>query len=138
MQKILVAFDGSEGSRKALSVAFDLARKRGAEVWAVTVADPTPRYAGTVGEVQEIQDVEGLDRIALEEARVLAEQAGVEVKTELLRGHPAQSIVHFARDSGFDLILVGHSGHSAVWGHILGTTAERISRHAPCSVMVVR
>lgn len=138
MRKILVAFDGSDGSRKALRVGMDLARSRDAELWAVTVADQTPRYAGTVGEVQENQDIEGLDRIALEEARVLAQQSGADIKTELLKGHPAQSIVGFARDGGFDLIIVGHSGHSAVWGHFLGTTAEKISHHATCSVMVVR
>jgi nucleotide-binding universal stress UspA family protein len=37
-----------------------------------------------------------------------------------------------------DLIVVGHSGHSSVWGRFLGSTAEKTGHHAPCSVLIVR
>ena len=53
-------------------------------------------------------------------------------------GHPAQTIVEVAKEGKFDLILVGHSGLSGVWAAFLGTTAEKVSRHAPCSVLIVR
>jgi len=43
-----------------------------------------------------------------------------------------------AQEGKFDLILVGHSGLSGVWAKFLGTTAEKVSRHAPCSVLIVR
>jgi nucleotide-binding universal stress UspA family protein len=56
----------------------------------------------------------------------------------LLRGHAAQRVVEFARKEGADLIVIGHSGHSSVWGTFLGTTADKIVRHAACSVLVVR
>ncbi len=41
-----------------------------------------------------------------------------------------------ADDVAADLIVLGHSGHSAVWGRFLGTTAEKVSRHAHCSVLI--
>jgi nucleotide-binding universal stress UspA family protein len=65
-------------------------------------------------------------------------RSGVLVETEVLLGHPAQQIVQAAQEHHVDLIVVGHSGHSGVWGMFLGTTAEKVSRHAPCSVLIVR
>jgi nucleotide-binding universal stress UspA family protein len=43
-----------------------------------------------------------------------------------------------AEELDADLIVIGHSGHSGVWGLFLGTTAEKVSRHAPCSILIVR
>ncbi len=53
-------------------------------------------------------------------------------------GHPAQQIVQVAQEHRADLIVIGHSGHSGVWGRFLGSTAEKVSRHAACSVLLAR
>lgn len=53
-------------------------------------------------------------------------------------GHPAQELVRAAEELGADLIVLGHSGHSAIWGTFLGTVTEKVSRHATCSVLIVR
>ena len=47
-------------------------------------------------------------------------------------------IVNFAKDGGYDLIIVRHSDHSELWGRLLGDTADRISDHAHCSVLIVK
>ena len=47
-------------------------------------------------------------------------------------------IVSFAAEQKCDLIVVGHSDHSEMWGRLLGDTADRISDHAHCSVMIVK
>lgn len=60
------------------------------------------------------------------------------VETEVRLCHPAQQIVQAAQEHQVDLIVVGHGGHSGVWGMFLGTTAEKVSRHVPCSVLIVR
>jgi nucleotide-binding universal stress UspA family protein len=65
-------------------------------------------------------------------------EAGVDLKTVLRPGHPAKTIIQVAKDGKFDLVLVGHSGLSGVWAAFLGTTAEKVSRHARCSVLIVR
>ncbi len=67
-----------------------------------------------------------------------AQEAGMEIKMLRPFGHPAQTIVEVAKEGNYDLILVGHSGVSGVWAAFLGTTAEKVSRHAPCSVLIVR
>ena len=47
-------------------------------------------------------------------------------------------MVKFANDGGYDLIVIGHSDHSELWGRLLGDTADRISDHAHCSVLIVK
>lgn len=51
-------------------------------------------------------------------------------------GYPAKTIMEVARAGNFDLVLVGHNGLSEVWAKFLGTTAEKVSRHDPCSVLI--
>lgn len=138
-RKILVAYDSSEGAGKALEAGINLAKIHQAELVALTVQESLPKFAGTIDEVQEEKAF--ADQYAgrlLEAARAQAEQAGVELKTLMRPGHPAQTIVQVAKEGKFDLVLVGHTGLSGVWAAFLGTTAEKVSRHAPCSVLIVR
>jgi len=98
-----------------------------------------PRFSATIDEVQEEKALanEYFGKL-LEEVRRRGQEAGIEVKTGIRVGHPAKTIVEVAIEGKFDLILVGHSGLSEVWARFLGTTAEKVSRHAPCSVLIVR
>ena len=138
-RKILLAYDGSEGANRALEVGIGLAKTHGAELWAVAVQEKLPRFSGTIDEVQEEKQFadEQYGKL-LEAAKVKAKKAGGELKTLMRPGHPAQTIVAVAREGNFDLVLVGHTGLSGVWAAFLGTTAEKVSRHAPCSVLIVR
>jgi len=74
----------------------------------------------------------------MEAAHAQAQKAGIELKTIMRAGHPAKTIVQVAREGRFDLLLIGHTGLSAVWAAFLGATAEKVSRHPPCSVLIVR
>jgi len=138
-RKILLAFDGSEGANRALEAGIGLAKIHGAELWAVAVEEKLPRFSGTIDEVKEAKEFANHQYGSLlEKARAQAEGAGIKLKTVLRPGHPAQTIVQAAKEGKFDLVLVGHSGVSGVWAAFLGTTAEKVSRHAPCSVLIVR
>ncbi len=138
-RKILLAYDGSEGANRALEAGIDLAKIHGAELWALAVEERLPRFSGTIDEVQEEKQFAN-DHTGklLEAARARAQEAGVALQTLLRPGHAAQTIVKVAAEGKFDLVLVGHSGLSGVWAAFLGTTAEKVSRHAPCSVLIVR
>jgi nucleotide-binding universal stress UspA family protein len=138
-RKILLAYDGSEGANRALEVGIGLAKIHGAELWAVAVQEKLPRFSGTIDEVQEEKQFadEQYGKL-LEAAKAKAKAAGIEIKTLMHSGHPAQTIVAVAKEGKFDLVLVGHTGLSGVWAAFLGTTAEKVSRHAPCSVLIVR
>ena len=138
-RKILLAYDGSEGANRALEVGIGLAKIHGAELWAVAVEEKLPRFSGTIDEVQEAKEFANQHYgKLLAAARTRAAEAGMDLKTLLRPGHPAQTIVQVAREGKFDLVLVGNSGLSGVWAAFLGTTAEKVSRHARCSVLIVR
>jgi len=138
-KKILLAYDGSEGANRALKVGIELAQVHQAELWALAVTERPARFSATIDEVQEEKAFanQHFGKI-LQAARARAQKAGVELKTLRHPGHPAQMIVQVATEGKFDLVLLGHSGLSGVWAKFLGTTAEKVSRHAPCSVLIVR
>lgn len=136
--RILVPFDGSAGSAKALRRALVLAGNGAAELTVFSVDEHVPRYAPAVGEIREEDELRTAHFAELE-AKARAITAGaprVVIATEV--GHAAQAITHKAADGRFDLVVIGHSGHSALWGSLLGSTASRVVEHASCDVLVVR
>jgi nucleotide-binding universal stress UspA family protein len=136
--KVLIAYDDSPGARRALDLALELgAFDSDATLTVVAVESPPPRFGGTIDEYQEERAFDD-QRCAqwLQAAQAIAGGRGIDVGTERRIGHPAQELVRAAEDGGADLIVLGHSGHSAVWGRFLGTTAEKVSRHAHCSVLI--
>jgi nucleotide-binding universal stress UspA family protein len=138
-RKILVGYDGSKGGRAALERAAALAREGKAELTALWVRQPLPRHADLPGEPEgEAEAADEYFRERQKEVAEVAAQYGLAVRCETRRGHPAKTIVNFAKDVGYDLIVVGHSDHSELWGRLLGDTADRISDHAHCSVLIVK
>ncbi len=138
-QRILVGVDGSTKAARALEQALDLALLTGGTVHAVSVVERLPAYAGTVGEVDEERRYEnhyfeGIHR----EAFRLAKDRSVPFSAEILPGHPADVLVRVAAQRGADLIVIGHTGHSRIHNFLLGSTADRVTEHAPCPVLVVR
>jgi nucleotide-binding universal stress UspA family protein len=137
--KILVAYDGSAGAEAALQAAVEQAAVVERELWLVMVEPVTldlDLLAGQAVEPPE-QDQAVLAQLQAAAERV-ARPAGVAMHVELLQGNVAKRLVEYAADGGFDLLALGQSGQSAVWGRFLGTTADKVVRHAPCSVLVVR
>jgi nucleotide-binding universal stress UspA family protein len=138
-KKIAVGFDGSDGSWKALHKAIQLAAMDKSELHIVSVEE-LPSCPATMGEIIEEEEARNskfheLHNQALEAGRT----AGIsEIKTLIRIGHPAMSLVDYADGKNFDLLVIGHSEHSGIWGTFLGTTADKITRHAKCSVLIVR
>ncbi len=138
-KKILIGYDGSKGAQAALQRAAVMAREFNAQLTALWVREPLPRHSDLPGEFEEeAEAAEEYFKVRSEEVKAAAEQHGLAIGCETRRGHPAKTIVKFANDGGYDLIVVGHSDHSELWGRLLGDTADRITDHAHCSVLVVK
>ena len=138
-RKILVGHDGSEGAKKALSVAVTLASKLGAEIHTISVEEKLPHYAATVGEVMESkQEAAEYFRKITVEAQQTAKAAGVTLRCHVLPGHEVETIVTFAKDHGFDLLIIGFMGHSKIFGRIWGSTSQNLTKLSPCTVLVVK
>jgi nucleotide-binding universal stress UspA family protein len=137
-KKIAVAFDGSDGSRKALQVALHLARADKRKLHMIFVGE-MPQYPGVPSETNEERArFDAIFQKLAKEAAAAAKKLGVEVLPNQRMGHPAQALVRYVKDAGIGLLVVGHHGHSKFWGTFMGTTADKVVRHAICSVLVVR
>ncbi len=138
-KKILVGYDCSKGGKAALERAAIAAKHYHAQITALWVRQPLPRHADLPGEPEgEAEAATEYFAERKKEVIELAKQQGVEIVCETRAGHAAKAIVTFAKEGDFDLIVVGHSDHSELWGRMLGDTADRIADHAHCSVLIVK
>jgi nucleotide-binding universal stress UspA family protein len=115
------------------------AKHNNAQLTALWVREPLPRHSDLPGEFEGEQ--EGADEYFKERQKEVAEAAtqhGISIGCETRRGHPAKAIVGFAKEGNYDLIVIGHSDHSELWGRLLGDTADRVSDHVHCSVLIVK
>jgi nucleotide-binding universal stress UspA family protein len=78
------------------------------------------------------------DRVALEEASMLAAERGISARTELLTGNPVDEIVAYADSIDADLIVVGSRGHGAVASAVLGSVSQGVLHEARRPVLVFR
>lgn len=137
--KILVAVEQSTYSTKALMRAVDLAKKDGAELTALTVAELT------LGMVEVFPDLSFEEKL-LEQAQATSDKAkeyaqskGVALKAIVETSSSAgECILANAEKIGADLIVLGSRGKKGVERFLLGSVATKVAAHAPCSVMIVR
>jgi len=138
-RKILVAYDGSKGAKKAFETALQLAAIFQAEMWALAVEEHLPHFAATIDEMEEEKSFANrYYEEYLDSASAEAMKKGIKLKPLIQAGHVARTILEVTQEGRFDLVVMGHSGHSEAWAAFLGTTAEKVSRHAPCTVLIVR
>jgi len=140
MKRILVAVDGSEAARRAVTMAAQIAERFGAQLELVHVMPPPPVFS----EPAVIVNVADLERAQYEAARTLLSRAeaeaarpGVTVTTKLMAGPAAEVIAERAEEGQFDLVVVGSRGRNMIASALLGGTSHRIIHLSKKPVLVV-
>jgi nucleotide-binding universal stress UspA family protein len=143
-KSIIVGTDGSDTATQAVSQAIELAGSIGARLELVSAYEPVPAQRLRTERrdapedlqwaINPREDVEA----TLEAAAALAREAGVEVKTYSRQGDPADAILDVAEEQEADLIIVGNKGMTGAKRFLLGSVPNKVSHHAPCSVMIIR
>jgi nucleotide-binding universal stress UspA family protein len=142
---ILVGTDGSETAQTAVRRAIELATGLQASLQIVSAYEPVadPRLPG--GQLDAPEDVQWMinpheEAVALlEQAHAEAMQAGVaKVETFARQGDAADAILDVAEENGCDLVVVGNKGMTGAKRFLLGSVPNKVSHHAPCSVLIVR
>jgi nucleotide-binding universal stress UspA family protein len=135
---ILVANDGSDGGFRALKLACDLARHHKAKLSMIAV-EHLPDFAASIDEVIESKEMENHKyHDVLAKAGKIAAAKRVKLKSIVVAGHPAKAIAARLKKEKADLLVIGFAGHSALYERIIGSTADRLLRLSPCSVLVVK
>jgi nucleotide-binding universal stress UspA family protein len=136
-KQILVGFDGSEQSKKAGDTAMGLARCLDAKILFLAVARP-PEPATSVELEAVLDDAKEHFEQAFIAVWDAAKNAEVEIRTDIVVGHPAEQIIHRAELDKVDLIVLGRRGTSTFHKWILGSVSEKVLRYAHCPVMVLK
>jgi nucleotide-binding universal stress UspA family protein len=144
IRKIVVPTDFSDAAKKALLYAVELATTQGSEIVLMHVAPlPVYDYPPSVGLgvlINPTLDKTVRDRLskALEELRTKSIPEKVASRSVLRQGTAFQEILKEAADERADLIVIATRGRTGIKHLVLGSTAERVVREAPCPVLVVR
>ena len=142
---IVVGTDGSETAKKAVGEAADLANRVGASMHLVSAYQAIPEsrlkaerretpaeYQYMINPREEVESVLG-------EAADDAKSAGVDqVETHALETDPADALIDVAEEQNADLVIVGNRGMTGGKRFLLGSVPNKVSHHAPCSVMIVK
>jgi nucleotide-binding universal stress UspA family protein len=137
-KKILHANDGSDQAFKALVLAIEIAKQNGAELHMVSVEE-IPSMPNSIEEVRETTGIAARRfHTVLQKARAMAHERGLTLQTHVLAGHPVRTVIDLACNLGIDLLVIGATGHSALYERMIGSRADRIIQLASCPVLVVK
>ena len=143
-KSIVVGTDGSETATQAVHQAVELAKQIGAKIELVSAYEPVSDQRLREESTQVPDDLQWMVNpredvdATLREAADIAEQAGVSVERFARQGDPADAILDVAEEQNADLIIVGNKGMTGAKRFLLGSVPNKVSHHAPCSVLIIR
>jgi nucleotide-binding universal stress UspA family protein len=137
--RIVLAVDGSDSSKKAAEKAFYLSKKTDIELVALYVVyipasayPPTPTV--NMGDVSNVLKKNG--ELILDDIVGMASKFNLKIKKKMLNGIPDDEIIKFANRD--DLIIMGSKGHSTLGRILIGSISEKVLHHSEAAVMIVR
>ncbi len=133
MQKLLLAYDGTDPSRRALDLAAVMTHKFGASL---TVVSVIPTHGGR-SPVDPWDDREVHAQELLEAGRLLREK-GIEARLIESAGNVPERIERIATEGDFDVIIVGSRGLSMLGRALQGSVSEHVAANAETTVIVAR
>jgi nucleotide-binding universal stress UspA family protein len=144
---IVVGTDGSDAAVEAVARAAELARAFGARLLVVSAYAPAAgmrlrdealqREGASTDLRWAVRAREEVDA-TLADAADRARAEGVDAEAFPRQGDPADAILDVAEEEGADLIVVGNKGQTGAERFLLGSVPNKVSHHAPCSVLIIR
>ena len=143
-EAIVVGTDGSPTAEEAVRQATRLAAEVGARLEIVSAYEPVSptrqrrESEPAPADAQWTLNPRGEIDATLDEAAAPAREQGVAVGLHARQGDPADAILDVAEETGADLIIVGNKGMTGAKRFLLGSVPNKVSHHAPCSVLIIR
>ena len=141
-KRILLPVDGSEGTARAATVAYELAEITKGKIYILHVIN-----LGMVQQIATMSDADSLEVLTrymvngerlLEGYRNAASEFNLEVELILEQGLPSDKIIDIAVKKKVDVIVMGSSGATATTRGSLGSATERVVRKSPCAILIVK
>ncbi len=147
LQKILVAYDGSEFAKAALDLAIEIGKSAGAQIMAVKVYDTlTLTMIYSMAEsgsglrlAEKLAELDESEKKILDDAKSTAALKGMEIGTELLSGgNIADTIIKYAKENNADMIVAGTLGHGLLGELLMGSVTRNLISLSQIPVLVVK
>jgi nucleotide-binding universal stress UspA family protein len=149
--KILVAVDFSPVGREVAHAGYRLAKKIGSEITFFHCAPQTARFlqgydikafisSSSKDDQKKIGDM-AKNKLHKIMEDVFAENGvagSLQIEEKIVFGEPGDELLKFAKEKEIDLIVVGYKSYSAIEHLLVGSTASKVARYAPCSVLIYR
>jgi nucleotide-binding universal stress UspA family protein len=141
---IVVGTDGSSTATQAVREAVDMAKAVGATLELVSAYAPVSEQRLRTEKRDAPKDLQWAINprreveASLTDAADIAREAGVSVNTHARQGDPADAILDVAEEQNADLVILGNKGMTGAKRFLLGSVPDKVSHHAPCSVLIVR
>ena len=138
-KNILIAYDGSDGSKECLNAGTEISKGLNANLIALWVGGYKPYYHETKGEIdEEILAVEKFAQKLKQQIDEYNTTESMKIRFDYVIGNPAKEIVAYAKKNKADTIIIGYKGHSGLWENLLGHVADKVSENASCNVLIVK
>jgi nucleotide-binding universal stress UspA family protein len=147
LQKLLVAYDGSEFANAALDMAIDISKSSEAQITAVKVIDPMnfsmiysmAESGSAMRLAAKLKELDEAEYKLLDGAKSAAALKGMEIATELLQvGNIADSIIQYSRETNADMIVAGTLGHGLLDELLIGSVTRNLISLSKLPVLVVK
>ena len=139
-ERILVPIDFSETSIKAFECALGMAQKLGATVDLIHIYEPPSFMSGYQAVPIALSDKEVVQKARIDLDALIPPDlpSNITIKSFVRTGKPHVEIAKFAEEQESDLIVISTHGYTGLKHTFMGSTTERVVRHAHCPVLVVR
>jgi nucleotide-binding universal stress UspA family protein len=134
--RIILPIDGSDHAKEAAKKAFTIAKNRNIDVIAIHIIHSTNILVSS-------KMLYTIEKMMIENAKSylydiekIGRKMKLNITTKIIRGTPYNEIINFAKYN--DLIVMGNKGKSALDRILIGSVAEKVIRHAPCDVLIVK
>ncbi len=138
LQKILIAVDGSEHSKRAVEYAIELLKMLQADIILIHCHRTYPTLLGEPYLQKAINKINQEAETLVKPFRELFRKANIAITERIMEGRAGEVIVAVADTEKADLIIMGSRGLSDLEGLIVGSVTHRVLHAASCPVLVVR
>ena len=138
-EEVMIPTDGSDAASIAIDHGIEIAKRAGARVHAVNIVDvgAITLTTNTSAPTELVERFEAEGERVTEAIADRATKAGLDVTTSVHEGLPASDLLAYANEHEVDLITMGTTGRTGLNRYLLGSTAERVIRHAEMPVLAV-
>ena len=146
--KVLVALDFSKLGKEVAAYGFDIAKKLGGTAaFLHVIPEPEPMFKSYAVSIPKALEASMREIRSASERKLhvyiedfCGKEGGSAPKCEAVVeiGDPAKCIMRYAKEGGFDMIVLGYRGHTPIDEFLVGSTVNKVARYAPCSVLIYR